>query len=607
MAIVKISELPAATTPVSPADLAAVVQGNVTKKAAVGDFGFLPAGVNAVTRTIQSKLQESVSVLDFGAVADGDSLNPTDNYAAFAAALATGKSVFVPDGSFMVDLTPVSVGPLYMAIGQTFYGTGNDSKILVRNASTTQKSFLQMRSDCTVHDLNFDAYNTTTPFIDTSNNTDPLKNFDYNDYIIGVGGVGNSKNLRVQNCRIAHFWRGLDFGNTQGIVVTGNYIYQIGAWMTQFYICDYVTFSNNICVYGGGSGGVAASSCKNSTFSGNIVIGPGTGINPGGSPDPAFNVEKLSITGNWIKARDCIVCENGVQGVTISGNYCEVLVDNALPFQNGVGIAATSDSSGTAAGVVGNVTIAGNTVVGIGATGILVGSTSASFSDVVGVVVSNNIVKVANQGIFLRLSDATKKMRDVVVTGNQVVTTRGIQIDNLLNAVISNNVCKSSGNVVVGNYYGIYVQRLVSATISDNISINFGAAIKLETVSEVALIDNKTVGAGTTAIQSDPASTGWYAKGLDCTVGQTTTDNLLRINSANQTYAPASPVTIGGLLGGYSPDGEIITIRFTNTNTTIQHGNNIFLLGGVTVNPPSGGIMMFAKNGVNLYEINRNF
>jgi hypothetical protein len=85
---VKISELPAATTPLAGTELLAIVQGGVTKQAsadAVSDavldefaassgsslVGFLQAGTGAVTRTAQSKMRDVVDVRDYGIVVDG--------------------------------------------------------------------------------------------------------------------------------------------------------------------------------------------------------------------------------------------------------------------------------------------------------------------------------------------------------------------------------------------------------------------------------------------------------------------------------------------------------------------------------------------------------
>lgn len=61
--------------------------------------GYLPAGTGAVATTVQGKLRESVSLLDFGAVADGTSSGGTDNWSAIDKAIlysaSTGKAIEV--------------------------------------------------------------------------------------------------------------------------------------------------------------------------------------------------------------------------------------------------------------------------------------------------------------------------------------------------------------------------------------------------------------------------------------------------------------------------------------------------------------------------------
>lgn len=55
-------------------------------------------GTNSVVRTVESRLRDFVSVKDFGAVGDG----VTDDTAAIQAAHATGKSIFYPDGTYIL-------------------------------------------------------------------------------------------------------------------------------------------------------------------------------------------------------------------------------------------------------------------------------------------------------------------------------------------------------------------------------------------------------------------------------------------------------------------------------------------------------------------------
>ena len=61
---------------------------------------YIPAGAGAVTTTVQAKLRESISVLDFGA----DRTGATNSTTAFtnAAAAATPQAVFVPKGSYAI-------------------------------------------------------------------------------------------------------------------------------------------------------------------------------------------------------------------------------------------------------------------------------------------------------------------------------------------------------------------------------------------------------------------------------------------------------------------------------------------------------------------------
>ena len=63
---------------------------------------FTQAGAGAVLQTVQDKLEESVSVLDFGAVGDGT----TDDTTAFTNA---GAGAYVPEGTYLVDTSALDV------------------------------------------------------------------------------------------------------------------------------------------------------------------------------------------------------------------------------------------------------------------------------------------------------------------------------------------------------------------------------------------------------------------------------------------------------------------------------------------------------------------
>jgi hypothetical protein len=63
-----------------------------------GAVTYTQGGSGSVQTTVQAKLQESVSVKDFGATGDG----VTDDTAAFVAALAAADYIHVPDGTYLI-------------------------------------------------------------------------------------------------------------------------------------------------------------------------------------------------------------------------------------------------------------------------------------------------------------------------------------------------------------------------------------------------------------------------------------------------------------------------------------------------------------------------
>lgn len=79
-------------------------------------YRFTQSGSGAVPRAAQEKLRESVSVKDFGAVGTANIANEAADTAAFLAALATGKSVYVPEGTYYISQS-LTVGANAQLIG----------------------------------------------------------------------------------------------------------------------------------------------------------------------------------------------------------------------------------------------------------------------------------------------------------------------------------------------------------------------------------------------------------------------------------------------------------------------------------------------------------
>jgi parallel beta-helix repeat protein len=95
---------------------------------------FQQSNTGAVNRAINLKLAESVSVLDFGAVADGVVGSPaagTDNTTAFQNALNTGHNVFVPAGVYKINALTMNFD------GQVLTGEGSTTDVtLAQNEGT---------------------------------------------------------------------------------------------------------------------------------------------------------------------------------------------------------------------------------------------------------------------------------------------------------------------------------------------------------------------------------------------------------------------------------------------------------------------------------------
>jgi hypothetical protein len=120
------------------------------------DVLFTQAGSGAVQRTVQSKLEDSVSVLDFGA----DPSGLAECSSAIQAALDTGKAVYLPTGTYLID-TKLKLG----ADGQIVYGdgTGNVNEpartiikwtgLLGGTMISVSNGFTENWQNCTIRDM----------------------------------------------------------------------------------------------------------------------------------------------------------------------------------------------------------------------------------------------------------------------------------------------------------------------------------------------------------------------------------------------------------------------------------------------------------------------
>ena len=130
------------------ADTAQWVEANPPFDAAeavqvASQINFLPSGTNAVTRTVDSKLEDVVSVKDFGAKGDGT----TDDTAAFNTALALGKIIRVPASTYRIS------GTLSFPTGAGLVGDSQHTSILDIQGYAANISIFSLLGSNTIQSL----------------------------------------------------------------------------------------------------------------------------------------------------------------------------------------------------------------------------------------------------------------------------------------------------------------------------------------------------------------------------------------------------------------------------------------------------------------------
>lgn len=148
MSNIKISQLPSASTPLTGAELVPVVQSGTTAQTTVSAFAteavtvetaFIQSGTNAVSRTVLSKLRESVSVFDFMTAAQVTAVQTntwttvSDITAVLQTALdsvsSTSTTLYLPPGTYKVTST------IYIPAAVILTGAGTSSNIFASSVT----------------------------------------------------------------------------------------------------------------------------------------------------------------------------------------------------------------------------------------------------------------------------------------------------------------------------------------------------------------------------------------------------------------------------------------------------------------------------------------
>jgi hypothetical protein len=261
----------------------------------------------AQDRTLTNKLQESVSVKDFGATGDG----VTDDTAAIQAAIdATGGGLFFPEGTYAV--TPVS-GQNYCLLidAKTIHLYGNNSTISMATTDVKQALRIRDSNNFVVSGLSFVGSGTNG----SDGGQGLLQLYQCDNVVIENCIIKNSNcdglamalclNITVSNCIFDNCSKSSLYLNlSTGASLSGNIIKNIGGHLVSSTIV--------------GAGVQISGNTDCSVIGNSIIDGLGMGIlcNQSGTTAPKRNI----ISGNTVKGITNPTNTNVSSGIRLSNS-----------------------------------------------------------------------------------------------------------------------------------------------------------------------------------------------------------------------------------------------------------------------------------------------
>lgn len=449
--------------------------------------GFLQSGTGAVAKTVQTKLRESVSVLDFGTNAIPGTTNMTT---AIQAAISSGaKCVYIPSGTYLIT-SAITISSDIQLIG---YGMP-----IIKN-STAGSHVFSAASISTVHieGIAFEGL--------ASSNLPSTSVGGQASTSTGLVSCVNCTEVTILNCEFSKFYNGI-------MVIKAT-----RAWIENCYV-------HNWFIYG-----ILASESKQFQIDSNRVItsdAAGTnnayGIMATGDDVAVSLVSESSISFNVIKDVKCWdgIMSHSAADLRIIGN---VITD----VRSGI------DMSNTVGNAIGNVIVSNNYIKSTdvnthGASaalhgGILINGLSAG-NQIFGVVCSGNII------------DNFFNIVGLVLAGN----CSNISISNARSVAVSGNVIKNCGAQQTSS--GV----LVSGT-SDDIAISgnslqgnmSGGGIRFATVTSTAAAI-----IGNIVRQTNAANLGIYLS--SCTIPRLALDSNATNSNAGSEFLFDGTVSLVG-------------------------------------------------------------
>jgi hypothetical protein len=539
------------------------------------DISFIQSGTGATTRTVQAKLRDTVSPMDFGAVGNGT----TDDRTALLNALQSGKPV---DGFGLTYAISDELLP------SSFKGLSNcNLKWSSTGAMATQKALLFIRdlSDWFIENCEFD--------MGTVENTGSADDSSRNGLRITTTSpnVTFNERVRIQNNRFKGFGNGtrLSVRSCRNVIVTGNIV-----------TGSQVTFSpdpTNDC-----QNGIDITQCINAVVSDNTVRSMQTRL--------SGNLQKRYSRGILVaETRDSTISNNVVsfvdQGIDFSGAW------DAVTNTNGnVGLSITGNEVSDVytwgiklANVARDCTVTGNTVRRFGLGGFVFSGSSVAIADATKntqrVRVTGNIAADATgefssncRGFWITQQAAsTGYPRGVVLSGNTVSNTGG-----------GAHLLRGFENEVAYDGSSLFLNELLPCNratgFADVADVGFVAWRVQLTGSAAQSIPNSTVTAVTWEAEAMDGWAGHAANSADITIAVSARYRVsygLRWASNGTGFRTSRVNADGALMNGTERAVTAISGTVTAMGATTEVNLNAGQVLRIVVEQTSGGALNLEK------------
>ena len=492
------------------------------------DINYNEGATGAVTRTLESKLQESVSVLDFGA----DPTGTSDSTTAIQAALNTGRSVYFPNGTYLTST-------VNLLSNIKVYGESKGSVILTPNGSIPSNILLGFGAvsntelcNITISDC-FASYPSLAPISLSSSSSIYIHDIDIGTALTGIQMFSSTscvlEDITIGSCS--------DYGiySNYGI---GNNFNRCSVEQTALYHCiqDNHGFQNKI---------------TNGNFRAAFIFGISL-----------YNASETIVSGNTCSetTREAINLEN-TNDCIVSNNLCSWTAGSQDFGISLYGPAPSENSNFNS--------ITGNRIIGAGKSGIALAE-QCQFN-----IISNNTITNINT---LNETNAAGILMYGAGSGNNTITG---------NTVWSDNGKLYYGINASGGFASILTNNFLNDYITEAIHNVDGSASQLNTTGYTTYTPVVTAGSG--SITSYTATGNYYQLGylvfFQATI--TITNNGSGATSLNVTIPSTTAIT-GTITGrnttsGYSLQGIIsgTTVSvFTSTNAyPAATGSTIYISG----------------------------